>query len=203
MPRPTFEDKHGEGSLDRMRAMLANPCWTYQAIGERFGRSREWARQVARKMLPDPSLRLGRDRIKERTSLRVLANVRYSEHVLRAWREAKSHRLKVKEVQVPGQSRAYSRRLEINGKLCDVLFRRKPNSFNSPSLLYFNFRITTKFPFHLLMIGDGDVYVVPNRFVPKDGYRTVYISARPSSGYHNIHPKIDWRRFKGAWNLLR
>ena len=48
-----FEERYGEGSLDRLIEQLRQPCITFAAIAKTFGVSRERVRQWQLELLPD------------------------------------------------------------------------------------------------------------------------------------------------------
>jgi hypothetical protein len=48
-----FEDRYGTGALDRLRALLAQPCVTFAEIAEQFSVTRERVRQWHLELMPD------------------------------------------------------------------------------------------------------------------------------------------------------
>lgn len=48
-----FEDRHGHGSFERLKALLGQPCVTFAEIATRFGVTRECVRQWHLLVMPD------------------------------------------------------------------------------------------------------------------------------------------------------
>jgi len=203
-----FDRTHGPGSLSRLQSLLSDSHYTYEAIGRRFGVSKQRIGQLAQKFAID-----GRQRERQR-NLRRLAfshGVGYSADVLAVIRAVKRLGLEVLPYRRPIGRRALGRTSKqiilINRVPCRIYCRRHTHGTTGEGR-YVQFRVGkwmkgAKFAILAVFKPAGmKIYVVPVRHLLKAAVILLPFNGKYAMGRYK-KPNRDWTAYEGAWQWVK
>lgn len=200
-----FEKLHGQDSSEQLLSLLRDSYETYQAIGQRFGVSRQRIYQLARKLKID-----GRQRERQRTLRRLFswngysADVRAVIHTIKKlgfpvepYRTHRTGHVRLRKV--------WKQTVLINGVPCRIYSRRHDGDTAGRGR-YLDFYVGSrakKAEAIVLAVWKGHrsrFYVIPARDL-----RNVKSFVIPASGKYGDRNKAkrDWTAYEGAWQFLR
>jgi hypothetical protein len=202
-----FDRTHGQGSLLRLRSLLSDSRNTYEAIGRRFGLSRQRIGQLARELAID-----GQQRERQRNLRRLVFSDGngYSDGVLAVIRAIKRLGFEVLPYRYRRShnnwlGRTWKQTVLINDVPCRIYCRRHDHGTTGGGR-YVQFHVGnrmkgTKIAVLAIFNTAGlKLYVVPVRHL-----LNVTNILLPFSGKYAEHgkkPKRDWTAYENAWPFL-
>jgi hypothetical protein len=205
-----FDLHHGKGAFLRLCAMLADPTYAYQRIGNVFGVTRQDIFGLAKKLGVD-----GRQRRHDR-ALRVRPHVikhftKYPPAIQAVMNKLRRAGLHVAQYHAPQPSapnclRTSSKMILVNGVLCTIQVR-SAYKFQSYGREYARLdvgRDIRKGKVALFAVRRGrrmKLYVIPTSHL-----RNVSSVSIPADGKYAIagskKPRKDWNLYQDAWHWL-
>ena len=187
----------------RIKALLANDCMTYQAIGERLGVTRERVRQIHK--LIDPSYTANNHRGNVCTVERHNQSVQDSvpnNSLLASLKEiCEKEGLSFEPVGAidSGKYRAHKQLVIINSHLCFVGFTSLISHANN---VYYQIRCSfVGYSFRVQFLKDDGIWLILPSGVPKAIY--ILLERNKKRRFETLSKKYDWTQYFNAWHLLR
>jgi biotin operon repressor len=199
-----FEKLHGQGSSEQLLSLLRDSYETYQAIGQRFGVSRQRIYQLAHKLKID-----GRQRERQRTLRRLFSSNGYSADVgavihaikklgfdVEPYRTHRTRHFRLRKV--------WKKTVLVNGAPCRIYSRRHDRGTAGRGR-YLEFYVGShakKAEAIVLAVWKGHrsrFYVIPARDLTNVKSFVIPISGK--YGGRN-KPKQDWTAYEGAWQFI-
>lgn len=189
-----FEDRYGAGSFRLMTAMLEQPCVTFAEIAERFGVSRERARQWHLRFLPNAPRGHQRRRLCliQREKRKLLDDPLFCSF----YRHARPHFQAGEFVLVRAQDGFRKRAVHLDGNLVPIKRARAvPRSERSPARSYALTSAMGPVDYIYYRLTDSEYLVVPGGLIPRSG--TTFLDAA-TSRYHTYRNTFAALRGKSA-----
>jgi hypothetical protein len=183
-----FEDRHGEGSYERLLEQLRQPCLTFAAIASQFGVTRERVRQWHAQLLPDAPSGHERQRLcgLHNQKRRLLAEPMFRSF----YRHARPHFAAGRIELIKALDGYRSRSVRIDDRL--VAIRDASGSATvrsrSKAVTYRLTRCRWAADFVYYRLGDSDYLFVPAHLVPEGG---TMFSETPNSKYHRYRNTFE------------
>ncbi|MQA28373.1 MAG: hypothetical protein GEU82_00840 [Luteitalea sp.] len=179
-----FEDRYGVNSYARLITMLGQPCVTFTEIAERFGVSRERARQWQLKYLPDSP------RGHQRQRLCLLQHEKrklLTDPLFRAfYRDARGHFRSGQFVLIRARDGYRKRSVRLGPHLVAIKNARAiPSSKRSAATSYVLTSSVAPADFIYYRLDDGEYLVVPHNLVPRAGTTFIDTTASRFRPYRN------------------
>jgi len=191
-----IERRHGPGFVIRFKSIIEDPSSSLADVGRHFGFSREYVRQIFKKIYRFPYTEI----YKKKILLRRLKadSIKFSSGRLRYLKRVKD---KITNMGLDPKIliEAKSHFLLTNNNLrVTVLHSSKLRQIQNRKYFYVNIinkqrRGCDFFILSYFNNGDSNYYIIPNAYMPKAG-AMIAISSNNTNGKYS--------RFKNAWNLL-
>jgi len=112
--RALFDDRYGDGSAERLKSMLEQPCVTFARIATEFGVTRECVRQWHQRLLPDAPRGHQRQQLcrEHQMKRRLLADALF----LRFYRHIRSSVPQQRVTLIPSRGGFRKRTVRIDGR---------------------------------------------------------------------------------------
>jgi len=191
-----FERSYGPGAVKRFKAIIEDPSTSLADVGRQFGFTRETARQIYQKIYGFPYTEAYRQKLLRRRS--KADSLKFSSRRLIHLKTVKD-KLTTMGLNPTIVVQGNSHLLVTNNNLrVAVFYNSKLRQIGTKK--YFAVKALHKqkqgcdvFILAYLNKGVRDYYIIPNRYMPKEG-TLIAISADDTNG--------KYTRFKDAWHLL-
>lgn len=192
-----FERRNGEGAVERFKKLIEDPDLSLSDVSNAFGFSREYARQVCRKIYGRPYTEIYKKKRARKKEAQAADRMRGSKRLGSLMAVKK----KMESLGIPSQIKSEGRkyRLVTNGYKVVLKSSARPTRIGRKE--YFRINYTglddRDCDFFICLCGDQAEkvhYVIPREALPK-----CTISLLPQAGPE----ESKYARFKEAWHLLR
>ena len=215
--RISFDDRHGEGRFEEFVRLLADRRNKLADVARRFSLSRERIRQLYDFILLPYLGESGTERMIIHTGLRV--HGKFPEHVLRVWRVARRHGIRVSHVNHILQAGTVSTLhdvLQLNWAMCGVKHSAHPRDSWARVNIDLNEAESGELDFYIVLVQVPDIpevfFMIPMdvlktlpyrrpRTAPERTVRNFYLPLRKWYEYSEDW-KVNWHTYQNAWHLF-